>query len=211
MVLSIKFNAHLDVGFCCLLIPHFLYRTSWLNLLVQSTRLNLLSFYVNKKAASVSSSSFQTQVDGAYITSQEVADIRNQRNVNEEDILNKLQLFKQFDTVEDFSDHHYASSGASTKQPLKNLKRNLPDMKRTVCIPSIIFRMEKLVHALLIQAQKLKLDVEISRFFLLIVGPTRQAVFIGSPRPEVEDVHSIPSRGETLARFKKRLCSESKF
>ncbi|XP_022717162.1 uncharacterized protein LOC111275856 isoform X4 [Durio zibethinus] len=153
MVLSIKFNAHLDVGFCCLLIPHFLYRTSWLNLLVQSTRLNLLSFYVNKKAASVSSSSFQTQ---------EVADIRNQRNVNEEDILNKLQLFKQFDTVEDFSDHHYASSGASTKQPLKNLKRNLPDMKRTVCIPSIIFRMEKLVHALLIQAQKLKLDVEMT-------------------------------------------------
>ena len=61
-------------------------------------------------------STFPDPVDGAYITPQEVADIRNQRNVNEEDILSKLQLFKKFDTVEDISDHHYASSGASTKQ-----------------------------------------------------------------------------------------------
>lgn len=62
------------------------------------------------------SPSFSDPVGGAYITPQEVAEIRNQRNVNEEDILSKLELFKQFDTVEDYSDHHYASSGASTKQ-----------------------------------------------------------------------------------------------
>ncbi|XVF18841.1 hypothetical protein REPUB_Repub11eG0057500 [Reevesia pubescens] len=83
-------------------------------------------------------STFPDPVDGAYITPQEVADIRNQRIVNEEDILSKLQHFKQFDTVEDFADHHYASSGASTKQPPKNwakkiqeewkiLEKDLPD------------------------------------------------------------------------------------
>lgn len=35
---------------------------------------------------------------------------------NEDDILMKYRLFKQFDTVEDYSDHHYASKGSSTKQ-----------------------------------------------------------------------------------------------
>ncbi|KAB2059418.1 hypothetical protein ES319_A11G301500v1 [Gossypium barbadense] len=72
-------------------------------------------------------SSFPDLVHGAYITPEEVADIRNQKNVDEEAILSKLRLFKQFDTVEDFSDHHYASSGASTKQPLKNWSKKIQE------------------------------------------------------------------------------------
>ncbi|MBA0591238.1 hypothetical protein Gorai_019919, partial [Gossypium raimondii] len=48
-------------------------------------------------------SNFPDLVHGAYITPEEVADIRNQKNVDEEAILSKLRLFKQFDTVEDFS------------------------------------------------------------------------------------------------------------
>lgn len=69
-------------------------------------------YSVNKQC---SYSSFP-DLAGAHITPQEVADIKNKRNVNAEDILSKVQLFKKFDTVEDFSDHHYALKGASTKQ-----------------------------------------------------------------------------------------------
>ncbi|XVE80143.1 hypothetical protein DITRI_Ditri14bG0115700 [Diplodiscus trichospermus] len=105
-------------------------------------------------------SSFPDPVDGAYITPQEVADIRNQKNVNEEDILSKLQLFKQFDTVEDFSDHHYASSVASTKQPPKNwakkiqeewkiLEKDLPD---TIFVRVYESRMD-LLRAVIIGAE----------------------------------------------------------
>ncbi|GMJ05246.1 ubiquitin-conjugating enzyme 25, PHO2 FAMILY UBIQUITIN CONJUGATION ENZYME 1 [Hibiscus trionum] len=86
-------------------------------------------------------SSFADPVDGAYITPQEVADIRNQRNVNEADILSKFQLFKQFDTVEDFSDHHYASSGSSTKQPPKNWAKKIQEEWRMLekDLPDTIF------------------------------------------------------------------------
>ncbi|KAK8312792.1 hypothetical protein V6Z12_D01G065600 [Gossypium hirsutum] len=85
--------------------------------------------------------SFPDPVDGVYITSQEVADIRNQKNVNEEDILSKFQLFKQFDTVEDFSDHHYASGGASTKQPPKNWAKKIQEEWRILekDLPDTIF------------------------------------------------------------------------
>ncbi|XWS52060.1 hypothetical protein CRYUN_Cryun11dG0035000 [Craigia yunnanensis] len=105
-------------------------------------------------------SSFHDPIDGAYITPEDVADIRNQRNVNEEDILSKLQLFKQFDTVEDFSDHHYASSGASMKQPPKNwakkiqeewkiLEKDLPD---TIVVRVYESRMD-LLRAVIIGAE----------------------------------------------------------
>ncbi|KAG8502585.1 hypothetical protein CXB51_000029 [Gossypium anomalum] len=85
--------------------------------------------------------SFPDPVDGVYITPQEVADIRNQKNVNEEDILSKFQLFKQFDTVEDFSDHHYASGGASTKQPPKNWAKKIQEEWRILekDLPDTIF------------------------------------------------------------------------
>ncbi|XVF78510.1 hypothetical protein PTKIN_Ptkin14bG0140000 [Pterospermum kingtungense] len=105
-------------------------------------------------------SSFPDPVAGAYITPQEVADIRNRRNVNAEDILSKLQLFKKFDTVEDFSDHHYATSGASTKQPPKNwskkiqeewkiLEKDLPD---TIFVRVYESRMD-LLRAVIIGAE----------------------------------------------------------
>ncbi|XP_017642543.1 probable ubiquitin-conjugating enzyme E2 25 isoform X2 [Gossypium arboreum] len=85
--------------------------------------------------------SFPDPVDGVYITPQEVADIRNQKNVNEEDILSKFQLFKQFDTVEDFSDHHYASGGASMKQPPKNWAKKIQEEWRILekDLPDTIF------------------------------------------------------------------------
>ncbi|XP_039017372.1 probable ubiquitin-conjugating enzyme E2 26 isoform X2 [Hibiscus syriacus] len=86
-------------------------------------------------------SSFSDPVYGAYITPQEVADIRNQRNVNEADILSKFQHFKQFDTVEDFSDHHYAASGSSTKQPPKNWAKKIQEEWRILekDLPDTIF------------------------------------------------------------------------
>ncbi|TYI42142.1 hypothetical protein ES332_A01G076700v1 [Gossypium tomentosum] len=85
--------------------------------------------------------SFPDPVDGVYITPQEVADIRNQKNVNKEEILSKFQLFKQFDTVEDFSDHHYASGGASMKQPPKNWAKKIQEEWRILekDLPDTIF------------------------------------------------------------------------
>ncbi|KAB2006194.1 hypothetical protein ES319_D11G325900v1 [Gossypium barbadense] len=105
-------------------------------------------------------SNFPDLVHGAYITPEEVADIRNQKNVDEEAILSKLRLFKQFDTVEDFSDHHYASSGASTKQPPKYwskkiqeewkiLEKDLPD---TIFVRVYESRMD-LLRAVIIGAE----------------------------------------------------------
>ncbi|CBI20306.3 unnamed protein product, partial [Vitis vinifera] len=57
---------------------------------------------------------------------------------NKDDILNKFRLFKQFDTVQDHSDHHYSCNGSSHTQPSKNwakkiqeewkiLEKDLPD------------------------------------------------------------------------------------
>ncbi|KAG8364941.1 hypothetical protein BUALT_Bualt18G0051000 [Buddleja alternifolia] len=59
-----------------------------------------------------------------------------QRNVDE--ILQSFDLFKKFDTVEDYSDHYYSKNGSSAKQPPKNwakkiqeewkiLEKDLPD------------------------------------------------------------------------------------
>ncbi|KAI9187417.1 hypothetical protein LWI28_027905 [Acer negundo] len=81
---------------------------------------------------------------------------------DEDDILNKYKLFKQFDTVEDYSDHHYASnSKASTmKQPPKNwakriqeewkiLEKDLPD---TIFVRVYESRMD-LLRAVIIGAE----------------------------------------------------------
>ncbi|KAL2476343.1 putative ubiquitin-conjugating enzyme E2 26 [Abeliophyllum distichum] len=57
---------------------------------------------------------------------------------NEDEILQNFNHFKQFDTVEDYSDHHYSKNGSSMKQPSKNwtkriqeewkiLEKDLPD------------------------------------------------------------------------------------
>ncbi|KAK4484719.1 hypothetical protein RD792_007311 [Penstemon davidsonii] len=55
-----------------------------------------------------------------------------------DEILQKFDLFKKFESVEDYSDHHYSGNGSSAKQPPKNwakriqeewkiLENNLPD------------------------------------------------------------------------------------
>ncbi|XP_021833494.1 probable ubiquitin-conjugating enzyme E2 26 isoform X1 [Prunus avium] len=55
-----------------------------------------------------------------------------------DEFIGKFKGFKQFDTIEDHSDHHYTSRGSSTKQPPKNwakriqeewkiLEKDLPD------------------------------------------------------------------------------------
>ncbi|KAL0001221.1 hypothetical protein SO802_015002 [Lithocarpus litseifolius] len=57
---------------------------------------------------------------------------------DKDEILRRFQLFKQFDTVEDYSDHHYTGYGSTTKQPSKTwakkiqeewkiLEKDLPD------------------------------------------------------------------------------------
>ncbi|KAF9588432.1 hypothetical protein IFM89_010191 [Coptis chinensis] len=57
---------------------------------------------------------------------------------DKDEVLKKYRLFKQFDTVGDYSDHHYASQGSKTKQPPRNwakaiqqewkiLEKDLPD------------------------------------------------------------------------------------
>lgn len=61
-----------------------------------------------------------------------------EKDVNEDEILGKFQLFKKFDTVQGDSDHHFVRSGSSLKQPSKNwvkkiqeewkiLEKDLPD------------------------------------------------------------------------------------
>ncbi|TXG66965.1 hypothetical protein EZV62_008240 [Acer yangbiense] len=79
---------------------------------------------------------------------------------DEDDILNKYKLFKQFDTVEDYSDHHYASKASTMKQPPKNwakriqeewkiLEKDLPD---TIFVRVYESRMD-LLRAVIIGAE----------------------------------------------------------
>ncbi|GAB4824928.1 hypothetical protein Ancab_007800 [Ancistrocladus abbreviatus] len=44
-----------------------------------------------------------------------------------DDVLRKLMYFKQFDTVEDFSDHHYKNSPSSRQQPSKSWTKKIQD------------------------------------------------------------------------------------
>lgn len=64
--------------------------------------------------------------DGPDVSPQEIMDLRNNlKAVNEEDIIKKFKLFKKFDTVEDFSDHHYFKSGVN--QPSKKWSKKIQD------------------------------------------------------------------------------------
>ncbi|KAL7249571.1 hypothetical protein ACSBR1_011710 [Camellia fascicularis] len=60
---------------------------------------------------------------------------------NEDDILKKFELFKQFDTVPDHSDHQYSSKGSSVKQPSKNWAKKIQDEWRILekDLPDTIF------------------------------------------------------------------------
>ncbi|KAM5578137.1 putative ubiquitin-conjugating enzyme E2 38 [Rosa sericea] len=63
---------------------------------------------------------------------------KNVHDINDDSLMQKFQQFKQFDVVEDFSDHHYSRMGFSDEQPPKNwakriqeewkiLEKDLPD------------------------------------------------------------------------------------
>jgi ubiquitin-conjugating enzyme E2 O len=65
----------------------------------------------------------------------------NQSNVNQEDIQKKFHLFKQFDTAEGHSDHHYAVKAPSKKQPPKKWAKAIQDEWRILekDLPDTIF------------------------------------------------------------------------
>ncbi|XP_030442103.1 uncharacterized protein LOC115664295 [Syzygium oleosum] len=83
-----------------------------------------------------------------------------QGNGVEEDVMRKLELFKQFDTVQDHSDHYYTSDSSGAKQPSKNwakriqeewkiLEKDLPD---TIFVRVYETRMD-LLRAVIIGAE----------------------------------------------------------
>ncbi|KAA8524387.1 hypothetical protein F0562_010822 [Nyssa sinensis] len=45
----------------------------------------------------------------------------------EDDFMKKFELFKQFDTVDHFSDHHFNNTGFSGQQPPKNLTKKIQE------------------------------------------------------------------------------------
>lgn len=78
-----------------------------------------VSWYESKMQSSLSNptghSNFYDPFHALHNLPEEGA-VRTPKNVNEDDILRKFQLFKRFDTVEDHSDHHYTSKGSALKQ-----------------------------------------------------------------------------------------------
>ncbi|PSS16184.1 Ubiquitin-conjugating enzyme like [Actinidia chinensis var. chinensis] len=64
-----------------------------------------------------------------------------EKHGNEDDILKKFQLFKQFDVVQDHSDHHYSGKGSSLKQPSKTWAKKIQDEWRILekDLPDTIF------------------------------------------------------------------------
>lgn len=81
---------------------------------------------------------FFEPTDEVDVSPQEMTDGRNQKVITEEDI-NKFKLFKKFDTVEDFSDHHYLNT--AVKQPSKNWAKKIQDEWRILenDLPDTIF------------------------------------------------------------------------
>ncbi|KAF8024134.1 hypothetical protein BT93_F1360 [Corymbia citriodora subsp. variegata] len=83
-----------------------------------------------------------------------------QGNGIEEDVMRKMKLFKQFDTVQDHSDHYYTTDSCGAKQPSKNwakriqeewkiLEKDLPD---TIFVRVYETRMD-LLRAVIIGAE----------------------------------------------------------
>ncbi|KAF5728312.1 Ubiquitin-conjugating enzyme 25 putative isoform 1 [Tripterygium wilfordii] len=93
---------------------------------------------MNSFSSYTSIPSFNDPFDAANIPPEEGVD-KNHSVLDGNDILGKFEHFKRFDTVEDYSDHHYNAEGSSVKQPPKNwakriqeewriLEKDLPDM-----------------------------------------------------------------------------------
>lgn len=119
------------------------------------------SFKTKMTPYSINPTGFYIPFHGLHAPPEEVADVpwvqdsaRNQNNVaadgsstfpievisgkDTDEILRRFKLFKQFDTVEDYSDHHYTGYGSTMKQPSKTwakkiqeewkiLEKDLPD------------------------------------------------------------------------------------
>ncbi|KAG2717329.1 hypothetical protein I3760_03G170500 [Carya illinoinensis] len=94
-----------------------------------------------KQAAATSSSSIPAD-----------SKLKEKVEANEDAVMQKLQQFKQFDIVDDFSDHHFSRMGFSDGKPPKNwakriqeewkiLEKNLPD---TIFVRAYEARMELL-------------------------------------------------------------------
>ncbi|GAB4859587.1 hypothetical protein Ancab_011060 [Ancistrocladus abbreviatus] len=92
------------------------------------------------KAAFAGSS---TTTVGAASSSKSAAESSSNENHEEQmdDILRKLMYFKQFDTVEDFSDHHYKNSPLSRQQPSKSWTKKIQDEWKILeqSLPETIF------------------------------------------------------------------------
>nr|XP_011466900.1 PREDICTED: putative ubiquitin-conjugating enzyme E2 38 isoform X2 [Fragaria vesca subsp. vesca] len=52
---------------------------------------------------------------------------KNVQHSNDDSLTQKFQQFKQFDVVEDFSDHHYSRMGFSDEQPPKNWAKRIQE------------------------------------------------------------------------------------
>ncbi|KAL8140432.1 hypothetical protein V2J09_006453 [Rumex salicifolius] len=84
-------------------------------------------------------------VDNANVASSSRASELNSKHKHEEpqmdDVLRKLMYFKRFDTVEDYSDHHYKRQGLGDVQPLKQWAKSIQDEWRMLeeNLPETIF------------------------------------------------------------------------
>ncbi|KAM7252157.1 hypothetical protein ACFE04_024040 [Oxalis oulophora] len=82
------------------------------------------------------------QIDAAAPVHNSANDISiNLSNVKEDEILKKFKAFKQFDTAEGHSDHHYAAKGSSKKHPSKKWAKAIQDEWRILekDLPDTIF------------------------------------------------------------------------
>ncbi|GFS41136.1 ubiquitin-conjugating enzyme 25 [Actinidia rufa] len=119
----------------------------------------------------------------------------------EDEVMIKFQLFKRFDTVDDFSDHHFSRMGISGQQPPKSwtkkvqddwkiLEKDLPGLNYLILFLSL---KETLVYMFnFVWKTCLFLSTSLDGFFLraVIVGPA------GTPYHDglfVFDVHFPPT------------------
>ncbi|KAI4321872.1 hypothetical protein MLD38_035203 [Melastoma candidum] len=94
------------------------------------------------------------------ISKEEVGSVLGEVSKNEDELMRKFQLFKQFDTVPELSDHHFSKKGTTTKhqsnkwlkriqEEWKILEKDLPD---TIFVRAYETRMD-LLRAVIVGAE----------------------------------------------------------
>ncbi|PON91166.1 Ubiquitin-fold modifier-conjugating enzyme [Trema orientale] len=89
-------------------------------------------------------------------------------SMDREEIMRKFQLFKQFDTVEDHSDHHYARNGSSLKHSSKSwakriqeewkiLEKDLPG--QSLCIVFVFFLALRFSYTIFVRVYETRMDL----------------------------------------------------